>query len=211
MTHTNHRSGTVASLEHDFVVFIYGSKGVNLQGIVPKVQKFLELSMKHNPVNYGALRVNNMFNMSYDDLYKGLEKENKVYAVFDNKEAAAAFIKEVKEADFGISIIVSGLIDEVKKISKANGITPHTAQCSLGVWGKTELLPEPAILDITTMCGHAMVSFNLVRRMAEEVKHGRITLKDAGAKLAKPCRCGVFNPKRAEEILKDYIATSGAK
>jgi hypothetical protein len=208
MTHTNHRAGTPDSLSRDYIVFMYGAKGLTNAGAGPKIQEFLKMSLKHHPVNFGQPFVGNMFTMSYETLLRNMEKHTKVYVVFDDRDNAAAFVKEVKQADFGVSIIVSGLIDEVEKMSKVNGIKPHTAQCSLGIWGKTEKLPEPGVLEVTTMCGHAMISFNLVRRMAAEVKKGKISLAEAGATLAKPCVCGVFNPKRAEELLQQYIAAA---
>ena len=55
------------------------------------------------------------------------------------------------------------------------------------------------------MCGHGMVSFNLVRRMASEVRKGTLSLQKAAGIMAKPCVCGVFNNKRAEDLLKQCI------
>jgi len=81
----------------------------------------------------------------------------------------------------------------------------HTAQCPLGVWGKTDRLPPEEILDITTMCGHGMISSSLVRRMAREVSQGLISFEEAAGKLARPCSCGIFNPKRAEDLLRVVI------
>jgi hypothetical protein len=206
MTHTNHRTGTRETLEKDYVVFIYGAKGVNTKDAGPHVQKFFDLAQMHHPVNFGTPFVGNEFTMSSDDFRKGLSNQTKAYAVFDKKENAAALVEDLKEADTGISIVVSGLIDEVQKFAKTMDITPHTAQCSLGVWGKVDKLPEQEILDITTECGHAMISSGLVRRMSSEVKSGRISLRNAAIKLAKPCLCGVFNTALAEELLKKCIA-----
>ena len=84
----------------------------------------------------------------------------------------------------------------------------HTVQYSLGVWGKTELLPDPKILEMTTMCGHGTIPFNLVRRMAAAVKSGRLSLEQAAAELGKPCVCGVFNTSRAQTLLQEYIASA---
>ena len=208
MTHTNHRQGTRESLNKDYVVFMYGAKGINTKEIGHKLQEFVRLAQKHDPVNIGSPRLGNMYTSSADRIMAGLTTETKAYAVFDDRESAAALIKETKKADFGISIIVSGLFDEVKEIYRAAGGQPHTAQCSLGVWGKTEKLPEPEIQQITTMCGHAMVSTNLVRRMAFDIQAGKISVAKAAIVLAKPCVCGVFNPKRAEELLQQYIANA---
>lgn len=209
MTHTNHRTGSIESLSKDYVVFMYAAKGINAQGVGPKLQEFLRLALKYKPVNIGSPTNGNMYTTSVEKLLDGLANSTKVYIVFDNREKAVAFIKDAKEASLGISVIVSGLFDEVGKICEEIGITPHTAQCSLGLWGRTDLLPPPEILDITTMCGHALVSTNLVKCMANEVKSGRTSVEKAAATLSKPCVCGVFNTKRAEELLKSYIEVGG--
>jgi uncharacterized Zn finger protein len=52
------------------------------------------------------------------------------------------------------------------------------------------------------MCGHGMVSFNLIRKMIEYVKLRRLTPKKAARIMAKCCECGVFNPARAEMLLE---------
>jgi len=132
--------------------------------------------------------------------------EKKIYMVFDDRAKVEAFVNEVVKADMGISVIVSGLFMEVDEICQKAGIKRHTAQCSLGVWGKVERLPQQEILDITTMCGHGMVSFGLMRRMAANVRNGLVSLEEAAGIMAKPCVCGAFNPKRAEDILRKYIA-----
>lgn len=209
MTHTNHRTGTFESLSRDWVVFMYAAKGINTQGVGAKLQEFLRLAMKHNPVNFGSPTNGNMHTTSNEKLMSGLASSTKVYIVFDSRENAAAFIKDAKAASLGISVIVSGLFDEVGKICGEAGITRHTAQCSLGVWGRTELLPSPEIMDITTMCGHALVSTGLVKRMAGEVKSGKMSMEKAAVMLSKPCICGVFNSKRAEALLKRYVELSG--
>ena len=206
MTHTNHRQGTLESLGKDWVVFMYAARGVNHERAGAKMQQFLRLALKHGPVNIGSPTAGNMYDTAPEKIMAGLAEATKVYTVFNDRAKAAALIKDVKEANLGISVIVSGVFEEVEKVCQATGIKRHTAQCSLGVWGKTELLPPPEILEITTMCGHGLVSFNLVRRMTDEVRKGRLSLEKAAATLAKPCICGVFNPKRAEELLERCVA-----
>lgn len=209
MTHTNHRQGTLESLSKDYVVFMYAASGFNDKNVGPKLQEFLQLGLKYHPVNIGSPRVGNRFTVSPEELVEGVVKEKKAYLVFDDKERAGAFVKDVVKADLGVSVIVSGLFREADRMCQAAGIKRHTAQCSLGVWGKVERLPRQSeILDITTMCGHGMVSFNLVRRMADDVRKRRLSPEKAAGIIAKPCVCGVFNPKRAEELLSQYIASS---
>jgi len=52
------------------------------------------------------------------------------------------------------------------------------------------------------MCGHGMVSFNLIRKMVDHVKLRRLTTTEAARIMAKCCACGAFNPARAEMLLE---------
>ena len=203
MTHSNHRQGNLESLRKDYVVFIKFAKGINNEGVGPKFQEFLRLGLKHGAVNAGSggIRVGNMFTASPEQLVERVAKAGNVYTVFDDKEKVEAFIKDLVKAELGLSVVVSGLFEEVDGMCQAAGIKRHTSQCSLGVWGKVARLPDQEILDHTTMCGHGMIASNLVQRMANAVEKGSITLEEAAAIIAKPCVCGIFNPKRAEELL----------
>jgi len=198
----------VESLSKDYVVFMYAASGINDKDVGPKLQEFLRLGLKYDPVNVGSPRVGNMFTSSLEELVEGVRGEKKVYVVFDDRERTEAFVKEVVKAALGVSVIASGLFEKVDRMCQAAGIKRHTAQCSLGVWGKVERLPQAEIMDISTMCGHGMVSFNLVQRMATDVRNHSIKLKEAAVIMAKPCVCGIFNPKRAEDLLRQYIAGS---
>ena len=102
----------------------------------------------------------------------------------------------------GISINISGLLDEVQACCRKAGIQRHSAEHSLGFWGAKDRLPEREILEFNTMCGHGMVSFNLIRKMIEYVKLRRLTPQKAAKIMAKCCECGAFNPVRAEMLLE---------
>jgi len=52
------------------------------------------------------------------------------------------------------------------------------------------------------MCGHGMVSFNLVRDTFDEVKEGRMTVAEGVTGLDRPCTCGIVNPVRTRAILE---------
>jgi hypothetical protein len=205
MTHTNHRQGTVKDLSQDYVVFVYAARGINNKGAGPKCQEFLRMALKYGPVNAGSAQIGNLFTASADELIEKVAGQTKAYAVFDSKKKAEAIIKDLIKADLGLSVTVSGLFKDVNNICRITGIKAHTSQCSLGVWGKTQKLPPEEVTDIMTMCGHGMVSSNLVRKLADDVKNYRISLQDAASQLARPCVCGIFNPTRAEDILRRYI------
>ena len=209
MTHTNHRQGTITSLRGDWVVQMRRAKGINDQNASPKLKKFLELSLKYDPVCAGNSKIGNTLTIGWQKLADAVgstEDAHNVHIVFDSTDKVARFLKELAQADLGLSVIVSGLHDETDRLCREAGTRRHTVQYSLGVWGKTELLPHPKILEITTMCGHGTIPFNLVRRMSKAVRSKKLSLEQAAAVLGKPCVCGVFNPRRALALLQEYIA-----
>ena len=211
MTHTNHRQGTRESLSRDYVVFMYAAKGINDKDAGQKLREFLRMGYQYGPVNAGPARTGDVFLSSPEKVLERVVRASSAYLVYDDRAKVEALVKDVVRADLGLSVIVSGLFDEVDGICRAAGIRRHTAQCSLGVWGKIEKLPPPEILDVSTMCGHGMVSFNLVQRTVMAVDKGIVSLEEAGRILARPCACGIVNPRRAQELLKDYISKNLTK
>jgi hypothetical protein len=83
------------------------------------------------------------------------------------------------------------------------GVTPHTINYSLGVWGKKDLLPSEDVLAVTTMCGHHQISPELVKKKVQEVRNGRKTPEKAAKELALYCPCGIFNQVRCASLLED--------
>jgi len=73
---------------------------------------------------------------------------------------------------------------------------------SLGIIGNTPRLPDESILEVTTMCGHGMIAFNLVKKLADDVKKGRTSPNKAAKEIAKQCVCGVVNIPRVERLIK---------
>jgi hypothetical protein len=82
------------------------------------------------------------------------------------------------------------------------GITRHSAEHSLGIWGAKDRQPEREVMELNTMCGHGMVSFKLIRKMIEQVRMRRMTPNQAARMVAKCCECGAFNPDRAEALFE---------
>ena len=67
--------------------------------------------------------------------------------------------------------------------------------------GKKEVLPDEPVLEISTMCGHGMIPFNLIDNLAADISANRISTEDAAVIIAKQCHCGVVNVPRVERIL----------
>lgn len=203
MTHTLHREGNIQDLKEDYVLILYPARGVNLEGCEEKMRQIWEVVSHYGKdlVNYGNMDNGNSHQTSID-VQKRAKKNRVVHAVFKNKEVLKACLKEIKDRDFGISVVVSALYEDVKKLCNEIGLSPHTVNLSLGIHGKTERLPDRNILEINTMCGHMMVSQNLVKELVERIKEGKITHEEAAKELSKRCECGVFNPYRAEKVLR---------
>jgi len=205
MTHSLHRFGSVESLEKDYVFLMISAGGYNVDGGKDKFKKFFEIVMKHNPVNAGNGKVGNLY------ANKQLELDNLVdrtcaHAAFRDKTVVVKVMRKLKEANLGLSVVVSGLFEHVNECCQKVGLTRHTIEYSLGRWGKTELLPSEDLLAIQSMCGHALISVNLIEEMVSEIRSGKVTPQQASEILAKPCVCGIFNTERAAEILSQLAS-----
>jgi len=211
MTNTLHRRGTPNSLKNDYVIFCTMAKGINSKGSGPKIQEFIRICLKYNPVNMGD---GYMGNILQEDV--GVQKfladradGEGAAAVFTDLDTLQKVIDELIRADLGISINVSGLLDEVQACCRKAGMERHSAEHSLGVWGAKDRLPERDILDVNTLCGHGMVSFNLIRKMVEHIQLRRLTPQKAANLMAQCCECGAFNPVRAEQLLEKMVRREG--
>lgn len=211
MSHTLHRHGTVENLKTDFVIFAMSAKGMNEVDSNVQLRRFLEIVREFGPVNLGDMKTGNRFITSEETIINSTKDTSIVHGVFNNRGDFIKALKAIKDADLGVSVIVSGLLDATQACCQEAGVNRHTCETSLGVWGKTERLPDEDILRFSTMCGHGMVAFSLVKKMIEEVKEGRRTIHEAAEELAKPCQCGVFNPGRAAAMLEEIMCLWGIR
>lgn len=205
MSHTLHRRGTPDSLSRDYVVFAMSAKGINADNSKHALKEFLEIVKKYNWTNMGDMKTGGYFLVGDDAIMNGVEDTSIVHGVFKTKDDMRAAVREIKEADLGVSVTISGIINEVRDGITQEGVQPHTVEVSMGIHGKTDRLPDDDLLQITTMCGHGMVAQSLVRQMLIDIKRGKRTAQEAGQYLATPCVCGVFNPNRAQEILEELL------
>jgi hypothetical protein len=205
MTHTLHRKGELEDLQEDFIVFAMSAKTVNAKGSAHKMRRFFEILERYGPVNYGDMKTGSIMNSQRTVIYKGIRDASIVHFAFTDKEIVKRVLGDLKEAQLGISVVVSGLVDVIDQLCRQVGLKMHTVEFSGGIHGKLGLLPERTILEITTMCGHGMVASSLVKEMVRQVRKGKKTIPEAAGELAKPCQCGIFNPKRAEIVLERII------
>ena len=199
MTHSLHRKGKIDDLKNDYVVIAMLAAGVNDKNIYPDAKerhiRIGEILKKHNPTN--LLRE------------AGWSISSVIQGCFSNIVDIKNILKTLKEADLGISVVVSGLISEIKEACSEVGLKMHTVNLSLGEFGKKSLLPPEKTLEVTTMCGHHCVSSQSVDYYVELIKKNKITLEKAAEKLTNPCVCGIFNTKRAKVILNQIVNPNG--
>ena len=207
MSHNLHRFGSIESLKNDFPVLSRPANGFNDDGACAKLQFYARTAEKHNPTNIGVSRCGNIYTAGIDKIVQTMQDRRTVNVLFDNEDAFREFIKELKENDYDLSVTTAGLMDTVLKICKELNIKPHSANVSLGIFGKTELLPSEDVLEFTTMCGHHQIAPQLVEHQKELLKKGRTTPAAAAQTLARHCPCGIFNATRAEKLFEQYLQT----
>lgn len=194
MTHTLHRKGIEKDLKEDYVVLAMFAAGINdnYDDSRQKIIRIGEIMNEHKPVNIMSER--------------GWRVSATITAAYDDIESVKNVILQLKKEDLGISIVVSGLISEIKNVLLEVGLNIHTVHFSLGnTFGRRDLLPKEKILEITTMCGHHTVSPQSITHYIELVKQGKLTVEKAAKKLTKPCVCGIFNTSRAVQILNTLV------
>lgn len=206
MSHTLHRIKTESGKYDDYVVLIMPAKGINNVNCADTYRKYMKLLYPFHPVNMGGMKIGTLATKSYEQLLEDASGEAPMmHAVFKDRETLIQVMKALKEADYGFSVVVSGLVDDVADCARAAGIQRHSVDLTLGTWGKTSKLPEDRILEITTMCGHAMISANLVKKMVKDIRKGITTAHDAAVTLSSPCACGIFNIEKAERLLTELV------
>lgn len=231
MTNTLHRYSEHYALEpapnpapvrDDYIVFAMASRDLNDDDLVEKYRAFLRLALKHKPVNIGdatkggALRPRQDMNPTAhwrrghqpdpEQVIAGIEGHTTVAAVFDNYAAMEAFVEELKAADLGISVNISAPMAEAERCCRDAGIVRHSVEYSLGFRGRVDKLPDAKTLELSTMCGHGMLSADFVGKMVDWVKENRRTPAEAARYMARFCTCGVFNVSRAERIIRKACA-----
>lgn len=201
MTHTLHRRGDRESLSRDYIVFTMSAKNFNEEGSAERMKTFLQILLKHRPVNYGDMVTGNCHVKSQEEILGNIQTTSIVHGVFTDEQDVVEILRELKAADLGISVVVTGVHEETERECRAAGLAKHTVENSLGIFGQYRKLPADEILQLTTMCGHGMVPANLVERVLVQIKRGKKSLREGALELTRPCHCGIYNPVRAERLL----------
>jgi hypothetical protein len=201
MTHTLHREGIQKDGSNDYVLLamVEGNDEKKQDGLA----ELFRTVLKYRPINYTG-KPN--FPDPADEQLPLFYKRIKIgMAVFDRRETLVEVLREISAKELGVSVVVSGLFSHIDQDCRKLGLSMHTVNYSLGTWGRKDLLPDPKITEVTTMCGHGLISFKLVQSLLKEIRRGKKTVEEASQTLAGPCVCGVFNTRRAAELLRAMV------
>jgi hypothetical protein len=206
-------------VQDDFIVFAMASRGINDDDLVEKYRAFLRLALKHNPVNLGDATKGGMLRPRRDlnpkahwkrdqqpnpgEVIAGIEGHTTVAAVFGNYQDMKTFVDDVRNANLGISVNISAPMDDAERCCRETGITRHSVEYSLGFCGRVDKLPDATVLELTTMCGHGMLSAQFAKKMIDWAKENRRSPAALANTMARFCSCGVFNISRAARILSE--------
>lgn len=205
MTHSLHRRGSEESLKDDFVILVTSAYGYNHEGAKEKLLKVLDIVFEAGPANLGSNETGTIYaGYSIEEIKGNLTDVPRVRCCFSSKEKMFEVIKKIHEMDLGLSVVISGLVDSVLGMARELEIKPHSVNLSLEVWGNVEKLPSEEILEFVSMCGHSLIASGLIEKYIDQVKTGRIDIREAAEKIAHPCVCGLYNPDRAEILLQKY-------
>lgn len=210
MTHSLHRRGSVEDLREEFVLLVIPSREGTSQESEEVQEKMRQVWEVIAHYEKDLAMFGNGLKLVPMEVLRANRAKTIAHAVFTDREILKACLGELRDRQFGLSVVVSGLYEEVNRICTELGLSPHTVEHSLGVHGRTERLPEEKILEITTMCGHHTVSPYLAMHLAERIRAGKTTCEKAAQELARMCTCGIFNPHRAEKILRRLTSTGAS-
>jgi len=147
-----------------------------------------------------------MLTLSENELDQGLKDGAPINGLFRSMDDVMNVVKGIVEKDLGLCVVISGLYDEIVKGCEKLKIKPHTINNSLGIWGRTDLLPEDKYLELSTMCGHGMIGINLIKDVIDQIRRKKASLEEGTLILGKHCICGAFNTERAARLLKRFAA-----
>jgi hypothetical protein len=204
MTHTLNRRGLSEKRAGEEIVVLCMVHQPQKEEKREEMRQMARLILEHGPDNI----IGAPLGLDEDQIVEFCSQAGIVTAVFSDKEKARKLVGEIKARNLGISVVLSALFSDVREICRCWGLTEHTYNISLGIFGRTQMLPPERTLEITTQCGHSLISPLLVKHVVSQIKKGRMSLEEATKLLVKPCVCGIVNPKRTKRILQEMVTQS---
>jgi hypothetical protein len=204
MTHTSQRRGLDSSRpgEELIVLAITPSAYRSKEGIREAVNELAVMLLKHGRNHWPEWtndRLADIPNGSFPGTMAAAFTEvRKVENLLNDLKKE--WLPRNKEKGYPISIVLTGLTDDVHAICEKTGFKENTYLHSLGFFGRTEELPSDDEMCLITMCGHGLIARNRIENLLRALRDGELTLEEAAADIALPCSCGIGNKERAEKI-----------
>ena len=124
MTHTLHRQGTPENLDDDYPMLTIRARGYN-DGSSWRMRKVLEMASRYPILNFGDIKNGSCVTTTLESILNSSDQNPSIlHMVFAGKEDVAQFMTDLKEADLGISVVVSGLFEEIFQCCRRAGIAP---------------------------------------------------------------------------------------
>ncbi|MBI5116405.1 hypothetical protein HZA56_08020 [Candidatus Poribacteria bacterium] len=201
MTHTLNRRGLSEARPGEEIVVLCMAQRLRKAEKAEAMQSLARTVLKYKPDNF----VGKPLGFDAESVEAMAPYTGVVTAVFTDKEVVWKLVGDLKSQRLGVSVVLSGLFTDVRDTCKCTGLREHTYHISLGIFGKTDCLPGENTLEITTQCGHSLISPHLVDAVVKKIRKGKMTCEQGAQMLIKPCACGIGNPKRVEEILRKMV------
>jgi len=201
MTHTLNRTGLTDKVPGEEFIFLCMVNQHEKEQKADAMKKIAETVFKYKPDNFIGLPMG----FTKDDVISLAPTTGIVTAVFNSQDDLLELVRDIASQDLGISVVISGLFSDINSICCSSDLKEHTFNISLGIFGKTENLPDNKTLEITSQCGHGLISPHLVKHIAKRINKGKMTTDEGAQMLFKPCVCGIGNPKRIQKILGEII------
>lgn len=202
MTHTLNRRGLSEERPGEEILFLAMAHREERPQKAEAMRQIARLVLRYAPQNI----IGAPLGFEPEAIIEMCERAGIVTAVFTKKEDVLELVRELKAQKLGVSVVLSALFKDVRDICQAAGLKEHTYNVSLGIFGKTERLPDEQTLRITTQCGHGLISPNLVDHITEKMNKGKVSSAEGAKLLVKPCVCGIGNPRRFEKLLDEKAA-----
>jgi hypothetical protein len=184
----------------------------NDQGAVTKLSEVFKILLELEPDNIADDNQGGIYTgKSPEEILSNMVDKACIGAAFSDEKKLRKALQKLKEADLGMSIVVTGNFEKVFNVLREVGLKPHTVHMSLGTFGNKEKCPNANLINITSMCGHGMVTSRHTQIILRRMKSGKLPAREGAMQLAKSCTCGIFNPKRAESLIERLSEESVGK
>src|SRR5690554_1750200 len=116
MTHSLHREGSRDNLNNDFVMLTTVAVGYNEENAKEKLKEHFRIIAKYDPVNMGSHGTGHLYTCKgscADTIIDNVKGKSHTHnAVFSDIETLGKVLKELNDAELGLSVIISGVYDE---------------------------------------------------------------------------------------------------